>query len=134
MDRDRSEVEFARNRKLRRLNFVALLITTALLGARAAVLPEATMTGPAALLLPILLALFASAWCLFDSRMRNKEPISAALLVIFLFFPVGLPAYCIWSRGLRGLFLGLGILALLAVTVLATALALTLVLGLPFPE
>jgi len=134
MDRDTSEVEFARNLKLRRLNFVALLITTALLGARAAVLPENAATGPAELLLPILWSLFATGWCLFDGRMRNKPPISGALLVIFIFFPVGLPAYCIWSRGLRGLFLGLGILALLAVTWMATALALTLALGLPFPD
>lgn len=128
-----SGIESRRDHKLRTLNFVALLLTAAILGAQSAALPEESASGISALLPPVLLALFASAWCLFDGRMRHKEPMSVALLVIFLCFPVGLPAYCIWSRGLRGLFLGLGILALLGITMFVTAFALTLALGLPLP-
>lgn len=129
-----ADLQSTRYRRLLTLNFVALLLTAAILGARAGALGEASSSGIAALLLPVLLALFASAWCLFDGRMRHREPMPIALFVIFLFFPVGLPAYCLWSRGPRGLLLGLGILALLVISFTVAELGTTLGLGLPIPD
>jgi hypothetical protein len=86
----------------------------AVVGIRAAAIPEADNRGPGALLAPVLLAVATATWCQFDGRVRGKPPAPVGLMGIFLAPPIGLPVYCIWSRGLRGILFGLGLIGLLA--------------------
>lgn len=93
-----------------------------LLGIRAAAIPEAEDTGPGALLTPVVLALSTATWCLFAGRVRGKPPASVGLMVIFLVPPIGLPVYCVWSRGAPGILFGLGFISILLAVFLAARL------------
>ena len=100
---------------MRRISFVALIITFSMLGAWA-MAAEQMDGGPVFVLSSLLPALLIGVWCLFDGRIRGKPLNEAALLGIFLVTLVAFPIYCVWSRGLRGVWfcVGFGVILSLA--------------------
>jgi len=119
----------AKWRRQRRRAIIFLYIAFGLAGARAgflAGLPESRLSvGLVArtYLLVALLCSLGSMWfCTLDSRLLGKPIIQLAKLGIFLLWPVGVPAYLLWARRLRGLGLLLLHGCVVCLTVLATAI------------
>ncbi len=100
---------------MRRISFVALLVTFTVLGVWEMATEQAD-GGPAFALASIVPVLLIGVWCLFDGRIRGKPLNEAALLGIFLVTLVAFPIYCVWSRGLRGVWfcVGFGVILSLA--------------------
>lgn len=109
---------------MRRVSFAVLVAVVAVHGIRVAAIPESEQRGAGAFLAPLLIAFATATWCLFDGRVRGKPPAPVGLMGIVLVPPIGLLAYCIWSRGVRGLLFALGLVCLL-LSVLVTAGVLT---------
>jgi hypothetical protein len=77
------------------------------------------------LLLAILVCLGFMWFCTVDARLVGRPLIQLAKLGIFLGWPVGVPIYLLWARGLRGL----GTLVLHGVLLLLLAVFSMLVTG-----
>jgi hypothetical protein len=58
---------------------------------------------PTEWVVPIGLALACTVWCASDAAARHLSLVWPARIGILLFWPVGAPAYMVWSRGARGL-------------------------------
>ena len=122
----RSRVEHSL--RMRLVCSVALLIIVAVAGARAAAIPKEQDLGPGALLTPVAFCFLAAAWCLFDGRVRGKPPARIGLMGIVLAAPIGLPIYCLWSRGIRGVLLLLGSALALSIAALVGVATVSLAL------
>lgn len=108
---------------LRRMSFVALLVGVAVIGVRIGVHQSDRDTGPSVVLAPLLCSLSAALWCYCDGRVRGKPALRVNLEGVIWALAFGFPAYCVWSRGARGVLLLLGVIA---------AASAALVLGLLF--
>lgn len=67
--------------------------------------------------------------CTVDSRLVGKPLIQLARIGIFLGWPIGVPIYLLWARGIRGLGLLLLHGFLMLLTALGTVLTITYLLG-----
>lgn len=104
---------------MRRVAFVCLLVSAALMGARAGAGASLANTGPAALLGPLSVTFSAAMWCYYDGQIRRR-PVSRLNLEGLVFvMPVAFPAYCVWSRGMRGLLVLLGVVGAVGVALVA---------------
>ena len=63
--------------------------------------------------------------CTVDGKLVGKPLIQLAKLGIFLGWPIGVPIYLLWARGIRGL----GLLLLYSLLLLLTALGVVLTVG-----
>src|SRR5437660_10290483 len=50
-------------------------------------------------------ALFLVYWVVIDARRRHRVPCHDFGFLVGVFFPVALPWYLVWTRGLKGLLL-----------------------------
>jgi hypothetical protein len=84
----------------------------------------------AELLTACLLSLGFMWYCTVDAKLAGRPLIQLARLGIFLGWPVGVPIYLLWARGMKGLGLLLvhGFLLLLVV-VLSTSISALLMYG-----
>ena len=105
---------------------------TALVGVRAAVIPEQDDTGASVLLLSFVTAMLVATWAQLDGRIRGKPLVTAASVAIFFTFPVAFPVYCLWSRGARGVLFCLGFVGILLVAGTAALLITESVLGVQY--
>jgi hypothetical protein len=74
-----------------------------------------------------LTALFASTlamWCIADSKVVGKPMLISFQWLMFLIWPVSVPAYLMWTRRLRGLGLAMLHALLLLIVCNATFLAI----------
>lgn len=75
------------------------------------------------LLTGLLLSLGFLCWCTTDARLIDRPLIEMARLGIFFGWPVGVPIYLLWARGLRGFGLLLLHGFLLLITLVCSMLA-----------
>jgi len=111
--------------------YIVFLLTGLLDGFTVASLPRAAHPDFAVrikLLEAILLSLGSLGLCTVDARLLGRPLIEMARLGIFFGWPVGVPIYLIWARGLRGLGLLLLHGFLLIVVWLVSVLAVTVLL------
>jgi hypothetical protein len=90
---------------MRRVAFVCVLISVALIGARTGAGWSLANTGPAALLGPISASVSAATWCYYDGQVRRRPALRLNLEGVVFVMPVAFPAYCVWSRGVRGVLI-----------------------------
>jgi hypothetical protein len=128
-------------RSQRRAVLVFLYVLSLLLGAYTGVtanLPPTKFRPDFAVRVDLLLAILVSLgfmwFCSVDAKLAGKPLIQLAKLGIFLGWPIGVPLYLLWARGLRGLVTlvlhGFLLLLLLVVSMLVTGY---LVYGDAFP-
>ena len=80
------------------------------------------------LIVSFTLAALLASWCHFDGLVRGQSVSSIGLMLIFVAAPIGVPIYCLWSRGLRGFVTILGLaLALVVPAVLALFVTMPMV-------
>jgi hypothetical protein len=99
-----------RLRRQRRVILVGLYVLFTLTGGATAAmsrLPSAKLSPDFAARLDLLLAIptcLCFMWlCTVDAKLVGKPLIQLAKLGIFLGWPVGVPIYLLWARGIRGL-------------------------------
>jgi hypothetical protein len=121
-----------RLRRQRRAILVGLYVLFILSGVATAVmsyLPSADLSPDFAARVDLLLAIPTSLcfmWlCTVDGKLVGKPLIQLAKLGIFLGWPIGVPLYLLWARGIRGL----GLLLLHSLLMLLAALGVVLTVG-----
>lgn len=104
---------------MKRLAFAALAACAIGSGVMTAVVPEEKVLARTELTMTLCYGVLLAVWCLFDGRIRGRQPSSAGLQGILLVFVVGFPIYCIWSRGIRGTLYCLGFVGVLCLFAIA---------------
>jgi len=109
--------------QMRRWAAISLFVAMVLAGLRWA--DPAHRVGNADLVDRVVLSLLVTFWVHCDSRVVGRRPVHIAMLGMFLLPQVGLPVYCLWSRGRAGWllilkFLGWATLAALPGVILGT--------------
>ena len=51
----------------------------------------------------VIISILMVKFCVVDSRMRNKAVLHSFRWVIFFTWPISVPIYLIWSRGMKGI-------------------------------
>lgn len=133
--RRRGVVGRLRNRAAKRRCLAALILLFLADGVLSAIILEHSTAGE---IVPAITALLAFAlifcWCLFDANERNYH-INLLFRVLIILFPyIGIPAYLLKTRGLRGFFsIALMVLFVLGISCLGALayIATCLLFGLP---
>ena len=68
----------------------------------------------------------ATMWCVVDSLRRGKYWHRAAQWYTFLFWPLAVPVYLVWSRGYRGIWFALAYLVILLALPMVVSVAAAL--------
>ena len=78
------------------------------------------ISGVPYLLFAAAFAVTMTYWCIVDSRVAGRPILHSFYWLIFLLWPIAVPIYLIWARGLRGLgFALLHAIGLLGVSFIA---------------
>lgn len=108
-------------KRLRFVLVVAMYLVSAVTNVTAVLRPEGLLVH---LLFPLAVCSIMTYWCVIDARMLGSPIVRSLHWIIFFTWPVAVPIYLIWSRGLRGLGLALvhavGLLAVSVAAYLAT--------------
>lgn len=117
-------------KRMRRLSFAALLLCAVGSGVMVTVIPEEEESARTQWAMALCYGMLFAMWCRFDGRVRGKQLHSAGLLGMFLTTFLGLPIYCLWSRGLRGILFCLGFVGALVFS-LIVGMMIAVFLGYP---
>jgi hypothetical protein len=113
---DRTPVGSDKRKKLRRILLICLYLLAAIAGAMGT---HASRSNAVQLLLPIMMASVATYLCVVDSRILGCPMVQSVHYIMFFTWPLAVPIYLIYSRGLRGL--GMAVLHGIGLIVVATA-------------
>src|SRR5205085_2183410 len=120
-----------RSRGTRRFAGIILFALAIAFGIDMAVYPEGSSHQ---MLLSVCFSIACLIWCGTDARIRGLNLVWPARIGIFVFGPLGLMAYIVWSRGWRGLLtVLLGTIAWFAIQLTTYASVNYLNHGLAFP-
>lgn len=117
-------------KRMRRLTFAALLLCAVGSGVMVGAIPEGEGSPRTQWVMALCYGILFALWCQFDARVRGKQLSSAGLLGMFLTNLFGLPFYCLWSRGIRGLPFCLGFIVALSLSAVV-GLMIAIFLGYP---
>jgi hypothetical protein len=84
----------------------------------------------AALLTSIGLSLAFVIWMMADARIRRRTPCYEFGFLVWVYFPLSLIWYVVWSRGWRAVFVLTGLFALMLLPRISTVMAWVLRYGL----
>ena len=95
--------ELPRERDNRLLFVVTLYVLTTAWG----VAQVFSLHGGLQYLFALVIASAATLWAVSDARLRGHSILNIVQFFIFVSWPIAVPIYLVWSRGLRGLGLSL---------------------------
>ena len=81
---------------------LVLVLAMYLLAAGGSVIAILRPEGATRLLLSIAMCSIMTYWCVVDSRIRGVPIVRSLHWIIFFTWPLAVPIYLTWSRGLRG--------------------------------
>lgn len=85
--------------------------------------------GPTDLLISLCTAIVVTWLCIADSRLMGRPMVQSTHWIMFFTWPVAVPIYLVWMRGMRGLLILLAHVCALFVMVVAIAIVIQEALG-----